>query len=74
MIQNLMKPWFDPPGASYGLLQPVLHSLMPRRCFYTHQQIQNRISAPKPRKEDFESLLKKNLEKKIPNAKIEETC
>ena len=40
----------------------------------TEMQLQNRISTPKRRKDDFEALFKKNLKRKITSAKIAKIC
>jgi len=37
-------------------------------------QLQNRISTPKRRKDDFEALFKNNFKRKIATAKIEKIC
>ena len=50
-------------------LQAFTHKL-----FHTGKQLQNRISTPKQKKDDFEALFKTDFKRKIASAKIAKIC
>ena len=52
-------------------LQKTLSNYAQRR---RKLQLQNQISTPKRRKDDFEALFKKNFKRKITSAKIAKIC
>ena len=44
------------------------------KLFHTGKQLQNRISTPKQKKDDFEALVKRDFKRKITSAKIAKIC
>ena len=44
------------------------------KLFHTGKQLQNRISTPKQKKDDFEALFKRDFKRKITSAKIAKIC